>query len=155
MSKDVLFSLQEVRLPGFGPIGGLEGSGAQAPCPREPIPVQRLERRTNLEPRLKEVQDRLTARDDWSGAVFSYGGSIIGLDLFDKPTTLAKLWPKLIRAYAIDALESGHSKTVDRSDVETWVRGLSNRDRELCFTWHRHRRETRRGSPNRRLAARR
>src|SRR5713226_40907 len=60
-----------------------------------------------------------------SGAVFSFGGSIIGLDLFDKSSTLSKLWPKLVRTYAIDALEFERAGSVDRSQVEAWVRGVS------------------------------
>jgi tetratricopeptide (TPR) repeat protein len=77
------------------------------------------------EPRLKEAFDHLAPGEGWSGAVFAFGGSIIGLDLFDKPSTLSKLWPKLVRAYAIDALESERAGSVDRSQVEAWVRGVS------------------------------
>lgn len=77
------------------------------------------------ETRLKDAFDHLAPREGWSGAVFAFGGSIIGLDLFDKSSTLSKLWPKLVRAYGIDALESGRAGSVDRSQVEAWVRGVS------------------------------
>jgi hypothetical protein len=40
-----------------------------------------------------------------AGAAFAVGGRIAAADIFDRPATLCKLWPKLIRAYALDALE--------------------------------------------------
>jgi hypothetical protein len=39
------------------------------------------------------------------GVAFALHGKVVGADLFDQPATLAKLWPKLLRSYAIDALE--------------------------------------------------
>lgn len=41
-----------------------------------------------------------------SGAVFAIGERIEGLELFDCPQTFAEFLPKLIRSYAIDAIES-------------------------------------------------
>jgi len=70
---------------------------------------------------LKELNDQLEPRDGWSGAVFVRNGEIMGFDLFDKPTTLRKLWPKLVRAYGIDSLESNRAGSADRSEVEAWV----------------------------------
>lgn len=40
------------------------------------------------------------------GAMFCIGGDIVGIDAFDCATTFAKAAPKLIRSYAIDAMES-------------------------------------------------
>ena len=40
------------------------------------------------------------------GAVFTIGGRIAGLDLFDFAATWAKLMPKLVRSYALDAVDS-------------------------------------------------
>lgn len=42
-----------------------------------------------------------------SGAIFAIDGAIIGLDLFDHPSTFEKLFPKLLQSYALDALDSG------------------------------------------------
>ena len=39
------------------------------------------------------------------GAVFAIGDRRLGLDLFDKPETFAAMLPKLVRSYAIDALD--------------------------------------------------
>jgi tetratricopeptide (TPR) repeat protein len=77
------------------------------------------------EARLDEVRERIRPDERWSGAVFAFGGAIVGLDLFDKPSTLTKLWPKLIRAYAIDSFEQEEAVAVSRGQVEEWVRGLS------------------------------
>ena len=46
-----------------------------------------------------------TAAPDQVGAVFAIGKRVEGLELFDCADTLADLLPKLIRSYAIDALE--------------------------------------------------
>ena len=40
------------------------------------------------------------------GAVFVIGGRVRGIDLFDFPATLRRLYPKLVRSYALDALET-------------------------------------------------
>jgi hypothetical protein len=55
--------------------------------------------------RLGDVLGRLPVPEGCCGAAFALGGRLAGVDLFDKPETLAKLWPKLVRAYALDALE--------------------------------------------------
>lgn len=77
------------------------------------------------EGRLKRFHDDLTPGESWSGAVFCFGDAIVGADLFDKPATLHKLWPKLVRAYAFDALEGKRRGTAERAAVEEWLRGLS------------------------------
>jgi hypothetical protein len=72
--------------------------------------------------RLEQILQQLQPPQDCHGAVFAFGGRIAGLDLFDKPTTLAKLWPKLIRAYAIDALEEGSAEAAVSADqVKQWL----------------------------------
>lgn len=46
-----------------------------------------------------------TAAPDQVGAVFAIRHRTEGLELFDCPSTLAELLPKLVRSYAIDAIE--------------------------------------------------
>lgn len=41
-----------------------------------------------------------------AGVVFSVGNTALGLDLFDHPETLRKLFSKLIRSYVLDALDA-------------------------------------------------
>lgn len=79
----------------------------------------------SVEARLKRFHDDLTPGESWSGALFCFGDAIVGADLFDKPSTLRLLWPKLVRAYAFDSLEGERRGTVDRTAVEEWLSGLS------------------------------
>jgi hypothetical protein len=76
----------------------------------------------DLEVDLGKVVSELTPPEGACGAVFAYGGRIIGFDLFDQPATLAKLWPKLVRAYAIDARVATAATPVKRAEVEEWLR---------------------------------
>ena len=55
---------------------------------------------------VEEYVTGLTAADGQSGAIFAIGGRIIGMDLFDHPRTLTEMLPKLVRSYAIDAIET-------------------------------------------------
>src|SRR5262249_41673537 len=73
--------------------------------------------------RLNSVLEKLPAPEGACGAVFAYAGHIAGIDLFDKPTTLAKLWSKLIRSYAIDAVETPAEGVtpVTREAVRQWL----------------------------------
>ena len=47
--------------------------------------------------------------ENQAGAMFAIGGRIAGLELFDHPATLAQLLPKLVRSYALDALDSRYA----------------------------------------------
>ncbi len=40
-----------------------------------------------------------------AGAIFAIDGRIVGLELFDAPSTWQKLAPKLVRSYALDAID--------------------------------------------------
>lgn len=69
-----------------------------------------------VEEYLKAVQ----CVDGQVGAVFVINGQIRGIELFDFTTTFRKLMPKLIRSYALDAIDEqgseGSSKSQDVSD---------------------------------------
>jgi hypothetical protein len=39
------------------------------------------------------------------GAIFALGGKVVGLEALFSPDTFAKLFPKLVRSYALDAIE--------------------------------------------------
>ncbi len=45
-------------------------------------------------------------RDRQAGVLFAIAGRPLGLDLFDHPATLRRLFPKLVRSYALDALDA-------------------------------------------------
>jgi hypothetical protein len=73
--------------------------------------------------KLKKLTEELKAPAGSSGAVFVIGGRIAGMDLFDKSATFEKLWPKLIKSYAIDALEEpGESAPQTRESVSIWLK---------------------------------
>jgi len=83
--------------------------------------------------RLDDLMKRLVAPDGCQGAAFAISGTITGADLFDQVATLDKLWPKLIRSYALDALElkpEEKAGDVDRPGLERWVRGAALAPRE-------------------------
>jgi len=75
--------------------------------------------------RLEAMSNEIAADPHACGAVFACGGRIVGLDLFDQPATLGKLWPKLVRAYAMDALGHEAESPVTRDQVVTWIDGFS------------------------------
>jgi hypothetical protein len=73
--------------------------------------------------RLEDLLGRLTPPAGCHGVVFALAGQIAGADLFDQAATLVKLWTKLVRAFALDALElSEHpAAPVAAEDVRRWV----------------------------------
>jgi hypothetical protein len=69
-----------------------------------------------------DLLGQLQVPKECCGVAFALAGQIAGADLFDKQTTLVKLWPKLVRAYMLDALEGLHTKAapVSRETVRQW-----------------------------------
>jgi len=63
---------------------------------------------------------------DQVGAVFAIGDRIEGLELFDSVDTLATVLPKLIRSYAIDAIErvSEHRRNPELADAAAFLKTL-------------------------------
>jgi hypothetical protein len=61
--------------------------------------------------RIDEYAGAFTASDRQVGAAFAINGEVIGFDLFDSPATFKKLLPKLVRSYALDAIESAEKKS--------------------------------------------
>lgn len=51
----------------------------------------------------------ISASEGQVGAVFAIDGKIVGLELFDHSETLAKLLHKIVRSYALDAIEVADS----------------------------------------------
>jgi hypothetical protein len=72
---------------------------------------------------LQTVAEQLCLPEGASGVVFASAGQIVGFDLFDKPTTLGKLWHKLVRAYAIDALVTPGEQKVKPEQVRDFLHG--------------------------------
>jgi hypothetical protein len=56
-------------------------------------------------PRLEDFVAAFTPTADQVGALFAVNGSPWGIDLFDSPATLGSTLPKLVRSYALDAID--------------------------------------------------
>ena len=54
--------------------------------------------------RLSDYVKAFTAIENQAGMLVMVGDDIVGLDLFDNKETLTKLMPKLVRSFALDAL---------------------------------------------------
>ena len=61
------------------------------------------------------------------GAVFTVGGTVAGAELFDRPRTFATYLPKLVRGYALDAIELGPQRAARLSTrtAATFLRRLA------------------------------
>ena len=55
--------------------------------------------------------EQLQPQANQRGAVYVMNGTVVGVELFDKAATFAKLAPKLTRSYALDAIEVGPRET--------------------------------------------
>jgi hypothetical protein len=76
----------------------------------------------DYESTLKSLIDDVRLPEGCSGAVFAFGGRIVGMDLFDQRATFAKLWPKLVRSYVIDAMEeTTESPELTTENIQTWL----------------------------------
>lgn len=71
---------------------------------------------------LRKMLEPVRVPPDCNGVVFAFGGRIAGADIFDKPSVLQRLLPKIVRAYALDALEEEQDGQVDVASVESWFR---------------------------------
>ena len=77
----------------------------------------------NYERKLEQSVENLPAPAECNGAVFVIGGRIAGVDLFDKPDTLRKLWPKLIKSCTMDALEPSTESpgSMAQEQISSWL----------------------------------
>jgi hypothetical protein len=55
--------------------------------------------------RIEDYVEAFSPAAEQAGAIFAIGSEISGLDLFDHPLTLRTMLPKLVRSYALDAIE--------------------------------------------------
>lgn len=67
-----------------------------------------------------------------TGVAFGHGGKVRGLDLFDSPQTLAGLYPKLVRSWALDTLaQGGKPQPVSAGSLDRFLTRL-----RLAQAWH-------------------
>lgn len=81
---------------------------------------------------LNQALQDLSAPAGCHGAAFATNGKLLGLDLFDKQATFVKLWPKLVKSYAIDAVEkrSDEQKSLQPDCVLEWTKSARSAKRE-------------------------
>lgn len=84
-------------------------------------------------PALGEYVGKLTSNPGQVGALFAIGGNEFGLDLFSRSDVFARFFPKLVRSYAIDAMERRRTgEPVDKNAAG----GFLDRLREGAFDSH-------------------
>jgi hypothetical protein len=67
---------------------------------------------------LGEFDQAIGAETGQTGAVFAFGDFAFGFDLFDAASTLSSYLPKLVRGYALDALERSASRKAKKGSAE-------------------------------------
>jgi hypothetical protein len=65
-----------------------------------------------------------------AGAVFAVDGKIVGLDLFDTPATFTKLFPKLLRSYALDVIDDQKPDS-SATDALAFLNAVKNSKEEV------------------------
>jgi hypothetical protein len=71
---------------------------------------------------------RLRVEPGQTGAIFAIDGKIEGFELFDSPETFSKMFEKLVRSYALDALETAGSPSAvpSVSEAKAFLDELAN-----------------------------
>jgi len=59
------------------------------------------------------------------GMIVALNGRMVGADLFDQPGTAARLWTKLVRSYAMDAIPDSQNRPVARERAEKLLRRVA------------------------------
>jgi hypothetical protein len=75
--------------------------------------VSDLYERPSVSVRLEDYVKGFTPVEGQAGAVFAIDGKVFGAELFDSSVTFRKLFPKLLRSYALDALDRSISVPAD------------------------------------------
>jgi hypothetical protein len=78
----------------------------------------------NFSAKLDDFVNGFTPLPNQVGAVFALGGDIVGMDIFDSPVTFAKLIPKFVRSYGLDAIEDQVAQRLNDEQSEEIIPGL-------------------------------
>jgi len=81
---------------------------------------------------LDEFIHAFQCQDHQVGSAFAISGSIVGLDLFDHPEVMRRFFPKLLRSFALDALDAPSQESALVS-VDAIVVFLSRISDASCF----------------------
>lgn len=80
--------------------------------------------------RVEDYVGAFAVNGDNSAAIFAIGEAVVGLDLFDEPSTFRLMLPKLVRSYAVDAIEHTGSagRGCTRKAAKAFLSGLAAAD---------------------------
>jgi len=73
---------------------------------------------------LEEYQRAFPVVDGAVGMAVALNGGMVGADLFDQAATAARLWPKLVRSYAMDVVAGREERPVARERAEKLLKRL-------------------------------
>ncbi|MCP3985480.1 MAG: hypothetical protein GY723_13910 [bacterium] len=83
--------------------------------------------------RLSAYQQAFAVSDGQVGALFAIGDRVCGLELFEHPQILSKLLPKVVRSYALDAIEDEDiERPPSLEDARKLIGSLEN-GKVTCF----------------------
>ncbi len=60
-----------------------------------------------------------------TGAIFALGHRVVGMEVFDRPGTLAQLWHKLLLSYAMEAVALKTTPSVTPETAEAWLASVA------------------------------
>jgi hypothetical protein len=102
----------------------LQGAGAYSPTSA----YHALDEKWQSE--LADYEARLHLPENASGVAVEIGGLLQAVDLFDKPSTLHKLWPRLVKSYSLAALGPRVAPGT-RTDVRAFLDRVLSSEGEL------------------------
>lgn len=82
---------------------------------------------------VNEYVKEFKAVDNQVGALFAIDGKVVGMEMLDHPKTFTSVLPKLIRSYALDAIETAErtlSKVPDRDAAIAFMNRVSASETE-------------------------
>jgi|HubBroStandDraft_6_1064221.scaffolds.fasta_scaffold09601_5 hypothetical protein len=71
--------------------------------------------RDGIEPYLKGLSEQIAGQDRVVGALVAVNGKVESVDIFESTPLFRKLWPKLLKSYALDALNAVAAKDAGKS----------------------------------------
>lgn len=86
------------------------------------------------EEKLAAYLDAFAPGEEAHGFLVAINGEVVGGDLFDHPDTLHRLWAKLMRGYALDALERAHRPSLSSpglTDTQQFITKAQNAHDEI------------------------
>jgi hypothetical protein len=100
---------------------------AAAPAPSPTASYHHVYEQPDVQRHLAQVEERLAGSRVAAsalGAAAFVNGQLSGVDLFGRADLFARHWPKLLRAYAVDAYRLGKGAEPDQAALRAEVAGL-------------------------------